>query len=149
MSPFDNTNAIKHLTESWRHPVNYNASQKWGFSMPSYYRELQEGSRGVPASCCRQCLLPENPEGAGAMHLAGKLSLVEDNLQQVRKALSGISMCRDIGANPNSVLWCPNAAEGHRSWWSSVSPGNPFVSQWVLWHLCCLSVSMPSHRHGL
>nr|XP_021139486.1 uncharacterized protein LOC110356848 [Columba livia] len=44
MSPFDNTNAIKHLAETWRHQVNRNTSQKLGFFVPCNHGEPQ----GVP-----------------------------------------------------------------------------------------------------
>lgn len=47
MSPFDNTNAIKHLAETWRHQVNRNTSQKLGFFVPCNHGELQ-GEPGGP-----------------------------------------------------------------------------------------------------
>lgn len=49
MSPFDNTNAIKHLAETWRHQVSRNTSPKLGFFVPRNHGELQ-GVPGVPVS---------------------------------------------------------------------------------------------------
>lgn len=60
----------------WRHQVNYNALQKIGLFRGFQPQRPARSATGVPTSPCRQCLLPENREGAGSMHLAGKLRLV-------------------------------------------------------------------------
>lgn len=62
-------NAIKYLTETWRHQVNYkkkNSKKKGGFFMDSKHRYLQ-GEAGSA-----HLTLLAVPEGAGGMCLAGK-----------------------------------------------------------------------------
>lgn len=49
MSPFDNTNAIKYLKETWRHQVNYKKPPKLGFFFMGFkHRELQGEVWGCP-----------------------------------------------------------------------------------------------------
>lgn len=105
MSPFDNTNAVKHLTETWRHQVNYNTSQKLGFFVAFNHRQLQGVPRGSPphpagSACCWstgrervQCVWRESWLWCRAICSGGE-----------QKALTGISTHREAAANPNSVL---------------------------------------------
>lgn len=146
MSPFDNTDAIKHLTETWRYQVSYVLHKNWAFLWLSASESCKDCHGGphltlqaVPAAgelgriWC-------SARGRRAGFGIGPSAVGEEH-----KARPGISMCIEA----NSVLPVVRVQLKVRSCLCSVSPGNPFVSQWVLWHLCCLPLSMPNHGFRL